>query len=128
MPWTGLLTGVLPTRDMQRTAHIADLGHAVLQHGSDGSISPDVGALKGVGNVVPPRLVQHPMTHSDPRLSSPVQLRARAAHPHDQRHQRDQCDDKNDPPEHRNHPSREELVNLLPILLRVCARWRILSI
>ena len=66
MPWAVLFAGVVPTLEMQRTAPIADLGHAVTQDGRDGPVSPDVAALAGIGTVVRSRLVPHPVKHGDP--------------------------------------------------------------
>ena len=117
MPWGLLFAGLVTILEMQRTALIADLGHAVPQGGRDGSISPDVAALAGIRTLVPPRLAPHPVKHDEPRALPVGSLCAWAAHFHDERHQGDQCDDNNNPPEHRNHPSREVLVDLSPIWL-----------
>lgn len=66
MPWAVLFAGLVPALEVQRTAAIADLGHAVPQDGRDGSVSPDMAALAGIGTVVRSRLVPHPVKHGDP--------------------------------------------------------------
>ena len=68
MLWAVLVAGLVRTLDVQRTAPIADLGHAVPQDGRDGSIPPDVAALAGVDTVVAPRLVRLPATHGGSRV------------------------------------------------------------
>ena len=62
--------GLVRTLEVQRTAPIADLGHAVPQDSRDGSIPPDVAALAGVDTVVAARLVRLPATHDGSRASS----------------------------------------------------------
>ena len=68
MLWAVLFAGLVRTLDVQRTAPIADLGHAVPQDGRDGTIAPDVAASAGVDTVVAPRLVRLPATHGGSRV------------------------------------------------------------
>ena len=63
MLWAVPFAALVRTLDVQRTAPIADLGHAIPQDGRDGPIPPDVAALAGVDTVVAARLVRLPAAH-----------------------------------------------------------------